>query len=111
MTARSRDRSSNAKNRRNQNQKTIKKQQDFETFINREFSRFEHVKTKTTIFHNKDVASKITNVLRRVNSVSERERKRAREKARKRARKKIIAVEEKENVIFEEKREREHSTH
>jgi hypothetical protein len=105
VTARSRDRSSNAKNRRNQ--KTTKKQQDFETSINRELSRFEHVKAKTTVFHNEDVASKITNVLRRADSASERERERRRE--RKRERESTVAAEQREIFIpaVEEERGRE----
>jgi hypothetical protein len=103
MTAKSRDRSSDAKNRRNQ--KTIRRQQDFETSINREFSRFEHVKAKTTVLHNEDVASKITNVLRRADSASEREQERRRE----RGRESTVAAEQREILIsaVEEERGRE----
>jgi hypothetical protein len=105
MTARSRDRSSNAKNRRNQ--KTIKRQQDFETFINREFSRFEYVKAKTIVLHKEDVASKITNVLRRADSASERERERRRK--RERERESSVAAEQRKILIsaVEEERKRE----
>jgi hypothetical protein len=101
MIARSRNRSQNAKN-------IIKRQAAFEVFINREFSRFEHVKAKTIVLHNENVAMKIENVIHRADSASDRdrERKRDRERDRKRAREQkresTIAVQEKrENVISE----------
>ncbi len=72
MITKFRDRSQDAKN--------INKQQTiFETSTNRELSRFEHVKAKATILHNKNVASKMQNVLHRADSTFERKREQKRE--------------------------------
>jgi hypothetical protein len=111
MIARSRNRSQDAKN-------ITRRQAAFEAFINREFSRFEHVKAKTIVLHNENVATKVENVIHRADSVSDRNRKRKRdrerdrERARRQERESTIAVQEKkENVISEvdedELRERE----
>jgi signal transduction histidine kinase len=47
LISRTRDRSQDVENRR---------QTTFEVFINREFSRFEHVKAKTTILQDESLA-------------------------------------------------------
>ncbi len=49
------------------------------TFINREFSKFKYVKTKTTIFFNDIVALKVKNVLHRINFALEQKRERKQE--------------------------------
>jgi hypothetical protein len=91
---RSRERSSDAENRR---------QQVFETFIARELSQFERVKMKTALNNQKEMKSKIKNVIHRADSAfereRERERRRKRERARKRRRVSTIAVEREENLI------------
>ncbi len=101
MIARSRNRSQNAKN-------IIKRQAAFEAFINRKFSRFQHVKAKTIVLHNENVATKIENVIHRIDFASnrdqerKRDRERDRERAREQERESIIAVqEERKNVISE----------
>jgi hypothetical protein len=109
LIARSRDRFQNAKN-------INKRRTAFETFINREFFQFERVKMKIALNNQKEMTSKIKNVIHQADFAFERERKREREqaRARKRARKRervsIIVVERKENLISavdEEERERE----
>jgi hypothetical protein len=99
LIARSRDRSQDAEN-------IIRRQAAFETSINREFSRFEHVKAKATILHNEDVASEVKNVLHRADSALGRRRRQERE--RERERESIVAAEQRENIIsaVEEERER-----
>ncbi len=106
MIARTRNRSQDAKN-------ITKRQAAFETSINRELSRFEHVKAETTILHNENVASEVENVLHRIDSALERERKlkreRERERERERKRESIVAAEQRDNIIStvdEEERER-----
>ncbi len=121
MIARTRERSQNAKNIKVK----IRKTREFETSTFRESSNFERIKAEMIILHNEDVASKIQNVLNRADSAfkRKRERKRARERERKRKRERArareftvaVAVEKRENVIFEvdekesKKREREQS--
>jgi hypothetical protein len=102
---RSRERSSDAENR---------KQQVFETFIAREFFQFERVKMKTALNNQKEMKSKIENVIHRADSAlkqrRERKRRRRQKRARKRERVSIIAVEREENLISavdEEERKRE----
>jgi hypothetical protein len=96
---RSRERSSNAENRR---------KQVFETFIARESSQFERMKMKTAVNNEKKMKSKIKNVIHRADSALERERERERRRERRRV--SIIAVEREENLLSavdEEERERE----
>ncbi len=117
LIARSRDRSQDAKN-------INRRQTAFETSINRESSQFERVKMKIALNNQKEMTSKIENVIHRADSAFERERERerkqarARERARERGRVSTIAVEREENLISavdeeerrrERKRERERS--
>ncbi len=74
---RSRERSSNAENKR---------EQVFETFIARQSSQFEHVKMKTALNNQEKMTSKIQNVIHRADLVSGRERDRRRERERERSR-------------------------
>jgi hypothetical protein len=79
------------------------------TFINREFSKFKYVKTKTTIFFNDIVALKVKNVLHRINFALEQKRERKQEWKRKRERELIIFVAQRKNIIStinEDKRRR-----
>jgi uncharacterized membrane protein YukC len=71
--ARTRERSSEAENRRIAT---------FETFIARESSQFERVAMKTTIANDEKISREIKRIIQRANSVSRREResKRARER-------------------------------
>jgi hypothetical protein len=85
---RSRERSSDAESR---------KQQIFEIFIAREFSQFERMKMKTALNNQKELKSKIKNVIHRADSALEQRRER--ERARERRRVSIIAVEKEENLI------------
>jgi hypothetical protein len=103
----SRERSSDAENR---------KQQVFEIFIARELSQFERVKMKTALNNQKEMKSKIKNVIHRADFSFERERERKRERerereqARRRRRVSTIAVKKEEifiSAVDEEKRERE----
>ncbi len=70
---RTRDRSQNAENRR---------EQIFEFFIARESSQFERVEMKTAIFNNEEISAKIKRVIHRVDLVSDRERDCDRERER-----------------------------
>ncbi len=98
LIARTRNRSQDAKN-------IHKRQAVFETSTNREFSKFAHVKAKTTIFHDKIISSKIQNILHRADSALKRERRR--ERKRERERESIVVVEQRENLItLDEERER-----
>ncbi len=141
MISRTRDCSQDAKNiqeknaiqerneERNDDEEMINKRtREFKAFIHRESSNFERMKVEMTILHDENVASKIQNVLRRIDSAlkRERERERARKRKREKTRKKTrertrereressITVEREENLIFvvdeerqEQSRERE----
>jgi hypothetical protein len=74
---RSRDRSSETKNRRTQT---------FDDFINREPSQFERVNQEMTVLHNEILDLEMKNVLHRANLASERGRERKRERRRERER-------------------------
>lgn len=50
------------------------KEQIFQNFIIREFSRFEHVKMKTTILYNKVIDSKIERVIQRADTIFKRKK-------------------------------------
>ncbi len=111
----------NAIQERNKNREMINKRtRQFKSSTHRESSNFDRVKAEMTILYNKDVASKIQNVLHRADFAlkreRERERKRRRERERKRAREReqesTIAVEREEILrsavaVDEEERERE----
>ncbi len=105
----SRDRSQNAENKRNE---IIKRKQIFETFIACLFSQFESVKMKTTLNNQKNVLFEIKNVVHRADLASERKRERKRERSReqerRRERESTVAVEQREILIsaVEEERER-----
>ncbi len=75
LIARTRDRSQDAKN-------INRRQAAFETFINREFSQFERVKMKIALNNQKEMTSKIQNVIHHADSASGRERGRKRERER-----------------------------
>ncbi len=75
---RTRDRSQDAKNRR---------EQVFEVFTSRVSSQFERVEMKTAIINNEEISAKIERIIRQADSVSRRERKRERERSREREQK------------------------
>jgi hypothetical protein len=80
----------------------MKRNRAFEIFTLREFSQFERVQIET-ITSDEMMNSETAFVVHRADSVSDKERDKERSRERKRARKRefIIAVEKRENVIFE----------
>ncbi len=113
LIARTRERSQDAKNIKDRNRVKIRKTRNFKTSTLRESSNFERMKAEMIVLHDENVASKIQNVLHRVDSALERERERERKRERERARERefTVVVEKRQNVISqadeEESKERE----